>query len=226
MTRPYIVEALVPVPGDMAGECPVNACCPHTFRLWRILKRHHAWIDPEELVVSEVDIGENWWRAGELWVRALVHARVPLEEVVKGDGENLVIRATDGELFQAENQCYYVTRDCVYTVDGVFVLEALRQRDDDEIPDIRDFLMPLILAELQNRIMRLMQLESLPAEAAELIEGVTTTSYHRLQELLDIDTMDIQCSAEIFAERLRNPGDRTTDLADLPPYGGCDETET
>ena len=110
MTRPYLIEILMPEPAALSGESTgEDASCQCSCALMRALAGQYNWLDPEARVVSEVEIGTQHWAGGRVFLRVLVHARIPLEEVVE-PGEHLVVRPARREVFEAEGQIYYVTK--------------------------------------------------------------------------------------------------------------------
>jgi hypothetical protein len=86
MTRPYIVETLLSEPGTLSGESTEDASCQCSCALMRALAVKYAWLDPEARGVSEVEIGTQHWAGRRVFLRVLVHARIPLEEVVEPGG--------------------------------------------------------------------------------------------------------------------------------------------
>lgn len=73
------------------------------------------------------------------------------------------MRPARREVFEAERQIYYVTRHRAHLVDGIFAGQALRGHDGEEIDNMSDFLLPLVIANIEKRIRRRLRIDELSA---------------------------------------------------------------
>jgi hypothetical protein len=195
-SRPYIAELLVPA--DVSG-------CTERCRRGKLVDAivdRFSWMAEDERIVDRLEIGRCDEIAGFIWVRAVIHFSIPPADVCTGaDAEIFTYMADAGEVFKAEDDTFFVTKDKAHFVDGSLARRAFRGKDRLDIEDARLYLLQLVRSDLSRRVLALLHTQTLPGDAAEFINQYKADE--GLPALLRLDAVDIQDAAETIVKKLR-----------------------
>ncbi len=212
MTRPFICELLLSET-EIPLSSPRGSGSHYPCRVMNAVTSKYKWFVPDNQVVADSEFGSFHKSDGSIFVRLLIHFRIPPTDACVFDGENIVVRAANGEVFEAGPRLYWVTPHQAHMVQGSFSCAALRGKDGVELPDLKAYMAPLIVADVEGRVLRIMRLNELPAGADELTRALLVGYKNR--ELLEIDHFDLEDAAVVLSQRLSQPCPSTRDIREL-----------